>query len=93
MSLRHCKRDRHKSQNAEPRDDGDGIARAILEEGRSGHYGLMGIRERARQIGAKLNIWSAVGAGTEVDLSIASSIAYRTLPRRSRLRLFGKKAG
>jgi signal transduction histidine kinase len=58
------------------RDDGAGIPTTILEEGRHGHYGLPGMRERAGQIGAKLNIWSGDGAGTEVELSIAGSIAY-----------------
>ncbi len=48
----------------------------ILEEGRPGHYGLPGMRERAKQIGAKLEIWSGAGAGTEIELSIAGSIAY-----------------
>ena len=70
-----------------------GIAPAILEEGRPGHYGLPGMRERARQIGAKLTIWSGVGAGTEIELSLEGSIAYGTPPGRSRLRLFRKKAG
>jgi signal transduction histidine kinase/ligand-binding sensor domain-containing protein len=58
------------------RDDGAGIAAAVLEAGRPGHYGLPGMRERAGQIGAKLNIWSGDRAGTEVELSIAGSIAY-----------------
>ncbi len=53
------------------RDDGAGIAPAILEDGRAGHYGLPGMRERAAEIGAKLDIWSGVGTGTEIDLSIA----------------------
>jgi signal transduction histidine kinase len=75
------------------RDDGEGIPAEILEEGRPGHYGLPGIRERARQVGADLTIWSRAGSGTEIDLSLASSIAYDTSPRRSRLRIFGKKAG
>ena len=70
------------------RDDGEGIAPAILEEGRPGHYGLPGMRERAAEIGAKLDIWSGVGTGTEIDLSIAGSIAYGKRPGRSRLRLF-----
>ena len=74
-------------------------ASEFLEEGRPGHYGLPGMRERANQIGAKLTIWSGVGRGTEIELSIEGSIAYggtlpgRTLPGRSRLRLFRKKAG
>jgi signal transduction histidine kinase/ligand-binding sensor domain-containing protein len=80
------------------RDDGQGMAPAILEEGRPGHYGLPGMRERASQIGAKLSIWSAVRAGTEIELSIAGSIAYGKSPHggqrgRSRLRLFRRAAG
>ena len=51
------------------------------------------MRERARQIGAKLSIWSGVAAGTEFELNLEGSIAYGTKPGRSRLRLFGKKAG
>ena len=74
------------------RDDGEGIAPAILEDGRPGHYGLPGMRERAMEIGAKLDIWSGVGTGTEIDLSIAGSIAYGKRPGRSRLRAFREKA-
>jgi signal transduction histidine kinase len=77
------------------RDDGAGMAPAILEEGRPGHYGLPGMRERAKEIGAKLSIWSGIGAGTEIELSIDGSIAYGTSAYgksadRSRLRFFGK---
>src|SRR5207244_779837 len=36
------------------RDDGQGIPREILDEGRAGHFGLSGMRERAGQIGGKL---------------------------------------
>jgi len=46
-------------------DDGGGIAPAMLEEGRPGHYGLPGMRERAAGIGAKLDIWSGAETGTE----------------------------
>jgi signal transduction histidine kinase/streptogramin lyase len=60
------------------RDDGEGIPTHILQEGRPGHYGLSGMRERARQVGGKLDFWSKTGAGTEVELSIRGSIAYRT---------------
>ena len=75
------------------RDDGGGIASAILEAGRPGHHGLSGMRERAKQVGAKLDIWSGVGTGTEIDLSIPGSIAYSKSLMRSRLRLFRSKAG
>jgi signal transduction histidine kinase/ligand-binding sensor domain-containing protein len=75
------------------RDNGDGIPAEILEQGRPGHHGLRGIRERARQIGADLTIWSRAGTGTEIELSLAGSVAYGAAPRRSRFRLFAKKVG
>jgi nitrate/nitrite-specific signal transduction histidine kinase len=75
------------------RDDGEGIPAEILEQGRSGHYGLPGLRERAKQVGADLTIWSRAGTGTEIDLSLAGSIAYGTSRRRFRLGMFGKKGG
>jgi signal transduction histidine kinase len=73
------------------RDDGKGIEPALLEEGRPGHYGLPGMRERARQIGAEFTIWSGVGAGTEIEVTIPGSTAFRSLPR-PRFRWFRKKA-
>jgi ligand-binding sensor domain-containing protein/signal transduction histidine kinase len=73
------------------RDDGEGIPAEILEEGRSGHFGLAGMRERARKIGAKLSIWSGAGTGTEIELSIAGSIAYGRTAGRSLFRLFQRK--
>jgi signal transduction histidine kinase len=73
------------------RDDGTGIPKEMLERGRPGHYGLPGMRERARQIGAKLTVWSGAGDGTEIELSIAASVAYGASLNRSRLRLFEKK--
>ncbi len=75
------------------RDDGSGISQEILEAGRYGHYGLGGMRERARQTGGKLDIWSASGTGTEIDLSIPASIAYGRSPERSRWRFFHKTKG
>ncbi|HEX4770821.1 MAG TPA: two-component regulator propeller domain-containing protein [Bryobacteraceae bacterium] len=75
------------------RDDGVGIAPQFLAEGRPGHYGITGIRERARQIGAKLSIWSGAGAGTEIELSIPASNAYDKSPKRSRWRAFRQKVG
>jgi signal transduction histidine kinase len=66
------------------RDDGTGIEPAMLEEGRSGHYGLPGMRERARQIGGEFRIRSGVQTGTEIELRIPGSIAYRALPHRFR---------
>jgi signal transduction histidine kinase len=58
------------------RDDGKGIDPTLLGAGRDGHWGLPGMRERAEQIGARLDIWSEFGAGTEVELRVPGSIAY-----------------
>jgi len=59
------------------RDDGKGIDPRVLQEGgRAGHWGLPGIRERAKQIGARLDFWSEAGAGTEVELTMPASVAY-----------------
>ena len=60
------------------RDDGKGIDPKLLDAGRDGHWGLPGMRERAGQIGAQLDIWSEVGAGTEVELRIPGAVAYGT---------------
>ena len=73
------------------RDDGKGIDRSVVEHGgRSGHWGLPGIRERAKQIGAELTVWSELGAGTEVELNIPGSIAYEVVPG-ARFRIFRKR--
>ena len=59
------------------RDDGKGIDSTILRQGhRDGHFGLPGMRERAKKIGAHLDVWSRAGAGTEVELRIAAGVAY-----------------
>ena len=59
------------------RDDGVGIDAQTLDAGhRPGHWGLVGMRERARCMGGQLHIWSAQGSGTEVELTVPGSIAY-----------------
>jgi nitrate/nitrite-specific signal transduction histidine kinase len=73
------------------RDDGKGIDPRIVAEGRAGHYGVSGMRERAKRIGGKLDVWSGNGAGTEVELSIPASMAYATSPGRTVFGLFRKK--
>jgi signal transduction histidine kinase len=66
------------------RDDGKGIDQAILaEQGIEGHYGLLGMPERAGLIGGKLAVWSKVGAGTEVELRIPASAVYAPARKHS----------
>jgi signal transduction histidine kinase len=57
-------------------DDGSGIDPQVLSEGRDGHWGLSGMRERAERIGAKFRVLSRVSAGTEIELSIPGGIVY-----------------
>ena len=60
------------------RDDGCGVEPEVLAAGgRSGHWGLKGMRERAKKIRSQLEIWSRPGAGTEVELRVPASMAYR----------------
>jgi len=75
------------------RDDGRGIPPEIVDEGRKGHYGLPGMRERARETGGELHVWSGKGAGTEIELSIPGSIAYGTSPAPKRWWHFRRRAG
>jgi signal transduction histidine kinase/ligand-binding sensor domain-containing protein len=61
------------------RDDGKGIdPKFLTEEGRAGHYGLHGMRERAKLMGGKLTVWSALDSGAEVEVSIPADRAYAT---------------
>jgi ligand-binding sensor domain-containing protein/signal transduction histidine kinase len=65
------------------RDNGCGIDPQMLLSGREGHWGLPGMRERAERIGAKLHVWSRPAAGTEVELSVPSQVAFQSqFPRR-----------
>jgi signal transduction histidine kinase len=58
------------------RDNGVGIDPVIMETGRSGHYGLSGMRERAELIGAEFSLSSALNAGTEIEILVPGRIAY-----------------
>jgi ligand-binding sensor domain-containing protein/signal transduction histidine kinase len=69
------------------RDDGIGVDPEILRSGREGHWGLIGMRERAHRIGATLKLFSRAEAGTEVELAIPGHIAYRNPTRSLRRRL------
>ncbi len=67
------------------RDDGKGIDPKVLRKGEpAGHYGLQGMRERAKLIGGKLTVWSELDSGTEVELSIPASHAYEKSPATRR---------
>lgn len=60
------------------RDDGKGMERTVARRGRDGHFGLHGMRERAKLIGGNLSFWTLLGAGTAVDLCVPAARAYAT---------------
>src|SRR5215510_2388295 len=71
------------------RDDGKGIdARALAGDCQPGHYGLPGMHERAKLIGGKLEVWSELDSGTEVELTIPGSLAYVGSPVKRRFRFW-----
>jgi signal transduction histidine kinase/ligand-binding sensor domain-containing protein len=73
------------------RDDGKGIGPEVLRgDGREGHYGLHGMKERAKLVGGNLTIWSELDSGTEIELIIPASRAYMK-PTRP-LWYFGKRS-
>ena len=59
-------------------DNGVGIAPAVVDEGKEGHFGLQGMRERARRIMAKLTVETSAASGTEIKLVVPGSIIYST---------------
>jgi len=75
------------------RDDGKGIDPKLLSgDGLAGHYGLHGMRERAKLLGCKLAVWSKLDSCTEVELSIPASTSYAK-PARHRSWLSKKLSG
>ncbi len=58
-------------------DNGIGIDPAVAERGKTGHFGLQGMRERADRIGGKLTVVSSADSGTEIKLVVPGGIIYR----------------
>ena len=55
----------------------------ILSQQPAGHFGLPGMRERAEIVGGRLEVWSQLDSGTQVELSIPGGIAYDVSARQS----------
>jgi signal transduction histidine kinase/ligand-binding sensor domain-containing protein len=71
------------------RDNGVGIDAAIVDKGRQGHFGLQGMRERARRIMARFTVDTSTLSGTEIKLVVPGGIVYRgaVLDRRMRSKI------
>jgi signal transduction histidine kinase/ligand-binding sensor domain-containing protein len=68
------------------RDDGIGIPGDVLARGhKDGHFGMIGMRERAEKIGGSIMISSSLGAGSEITLTLPAKLAFarRRPPRRT----------
>lgn len=59
------------------KDNGVGIDPVVLSEGKSQHFGLQGMKERAARIGGKLTLASSATSGTEVVITVPGSIVFR----------------
>jgi signal transduction histidine kinase len=65
-------------------DNGRGFDAAVLDEGAPrGHFGLTGMRERARRIRARFEVSTRPGSGSAVEVRVPASIAYRVERRRA----------
>jgi len=61
--------------SVEVRDDGSGFDPAILSSTATGHYGLIGMRERVERIGGKFVLHSGVGEGTKLEIQVPRKAA------------------
>ena len=57
-------------------DNGIGID-PITAEGKYGHFGLQGMRERAARIGGKFTLVSSIDSGTEITVIVPGRIVFR----------------
>jgi signal transduction histidine kinase len=57
-------------------DNGCGVDPNVLRSGRTGHWGIQGMRERAERISARLRVFSGARAGTEIELCVPGKVAY-----------------
>jgi signal transduction histidine kinase/ligand-binding sensor domain-containing protein len=59
-------------------DDGRGLDPAVMAAGhRPGHWGLPGMRERAKRIDAGFQLASGPGEGTTIAVTLSAKLAYR----------------
>lgn len=73
------------------RDNGTGLANNVLAKGSlQNHWGLPGMRERSQKIGAHIDIWSRKGAGTEIELRVPATVAYRSVVSKQRFGSLGR---
>ena len=58
-------------------DNGIGMGPEVVAQGREGHFGLRGMRERAERIRSKFTLNSTPNSGTEMTLIVPGNVIYR----------------
>jgi signal transduction histidine kinase len=58
-------------------DNGIGIDPSVSHAGKDGHFGLRGMQERARRIGASFRIATSKRSGTEIVLTVPGHIIFQ----------------
>jgi signal transduction histidine kinase len=65
-------------------DDGVGIDVDVASQGKTGHFGVAGMRERAAKLGATLALRSSTEGGTELLVSLPGRMAFKESGRLAR---------
>ncbi len=63
----------HRHLSLRVADDGNGFDQGAAFSLRDGHFGLLGMRERAERLGGELHLRSMLGRGTEVEVTVPLS--------------------
>jgi signal transduction histidine kinase len=75
----------------EIRDDGVGMPPEVAAQGhKPGHFGLIGMRERAERIGCSFSIDSRPGMGCAVTMTLPARLAFANHAPSGRWRLFSR---
>jgi signal transduction histidine kinase/ligand-binding sensor domain-containing protein len=66
------------------RDNGKGLEPSVQSAGRRArHFGLQGMRERAKKMGGIFNLWTKDRAGIEIELIVPADVAFQEEHTRS----------
>jgi nitrate/nitrite-specific signal transduction histidine kinase len=60
------------------RDNGTGLDPAVFRSGKPGHFGIIGMRERAEKIGARLALETFPGKETCLVLTVPGKIIFKS---------------
>jgi signal transduction histidine kinase len=64
-------------------DNGKGISPEIVDQGRQGHFGLRGMRERAARLGGNFNLVTSPSSRTQITLRIPGILISGNAPRET----------